>query len=163
MFLPIYWLLIKASKRHYKSDSIQFKQEGSVVYSVGLIFGGFFLFFCFVFCFVCLLFFFTAVISAANWSGGLISEGPLFATLGLRGLSRDVCQVHCGTFWGDAFLTVANIKAAVYGVSRHCFRFSDREEKEQSVLHWRAKCIVTSAFAYNVTCIERLQSWVMFQ
>ena len=132
MFLPIYWLLIKASKRHYKSNSIQFKQEGSVVYSVGLIFGRFFLFF-FLFCFVFL--FFTAVISAANRSGGLISEGPLFATLGLRGLSRDVCQVHCGTFWGDAFLTVANIKAAVYGVSRHCFRFSDREEKEQSVLH----------------------------
>ena len=30
---------MKASKRHYKSNLIQFKQEGSVVYSVGLIFG----------------------------------------------------------------------------------------------------------------------------
>ena len=36
---------MKASKRHYKSNLIQFKQEGSVVYSVGLIFGPFFFFF----------------------------------------------------------------------------------------------------------------------
>ena len=36
---------MKASKRHYKSNLIRFKQEGSVVYSVGLIFGPFFFFF----------------------------------------------------------------------------------------------------------------------
>ena len=38
----IYWSLIKASKRHYKSNSIQFKQEERLLYPVGLIFGGFF-------------------------------------------------------------------------------------------------------------------------
>ena len=42
--------------------------------------------------------------------------------------------MHCGTFLGDAFLTVAN-QAAFYGVSRHWFRFSDPDEKEQTVLH----------------------------
>ena len=38
----IYWSLIKASKRHYKSNSIQFKQEGRLLYPVGLIFRCFF-------------------------------------------------------------------------------------------------------------------------
>ena len=35
----IYWSLIKASKRHYKSNSIQFKQEESLLYQVRIIFG----------------------------------------------------------------------------------------------------------------------------
>ena len=35
----IYWSLIKASKRHCKSNSIQFIQEGSLLYPVGIIFG----------------------------------------------------------------------------------------------------------------------------
>ena len=39
----IYWSLIKATKRHYKSNSIQSKQERSLLYPVGLIFGCIFL------------------------------------------------------------------------------------------------------------------------
>ena len=38
-YFCIYWSLIKASKRHYKSNSIQFKQEESLLYLVGLIIG----------------------------------------------------------------------------------------------------------------------------
>ena len=34
-----YWSLIKASKRHQKQNSIQFKQEGSLLYPVGIILG----------------------------------------------------------------------------------------------------------------------------
>ena len=57
----IYWSLIKASKRHYKSNSIQFKQEGSLLYPVGFIFG------CCCCCCCCFFFFqFTAMIWAHN-------------------------------------------------------------------------------------------------
>ena len=40
----IYWSLIKSSKRHYKSNSIQFIQEGSLLYPMGIIFGCIFFF-----------------------------------------------------------------------------------------------------------------------
>ena len=40
----IYWSLIKASKCHYKSNSIQSKQEERLLYPVGLIFRCFFFF-----------------------------------------------------------------------------------------------------------------------
>ena len=58
----IYWSLIKASKRHYKSNSIQFKQEGSLLYPVRIIFG-------------CIFFslLITAMIWAHNSRGRLIS------------------------------------------------------------------------------------------
>ena len=39
---------MKASKRYYESNSIQFKQEGSVVYSVRLTFERFSFFFFFL-------------------------------------------------------------------------------------------------------------------
>ena len=78
-----------------------------MLFSVGLIFGRFF----------------TAMISRANKSR------RLFATLtGPRCLSSALRDFFGG--WGDAFSTMA-----VYGVSRHWFRFLDPEEKEQPVLH----------------------------
>ena len=46
---------MKASKRHYKSNLIQFKQDGGVVYSVGLIFGRYF----FIFLFIIIIFFYS--------------------------------------------------------------------------------------------------------
>ena len=58
----------------------------------------------------------------------------LIRHFGLRGLGRDVCQVHCKTFWGDAFSKVASKRhfTVFHGIGSD---FQIQRKTEQTVLH----------------------------
>ena len=111
---------MKASKRHYKSNLIQFKQEGSVIYSVGLIFGIFFFFFFF--------FFFTAVISFP-------SEGPYSPLWGCADWVEMFVKCIVGRFGGTRFQ-----QWRISGSSRYVFHrigsdFEIQRNKKQTFHH----------------------------
>ena len=116
---------MKASKRHCKSNSIQFKQEGSVVYSVGLIFR--------------LFFFFTAVISFP-------SEGPYSPLWRYADWVEMFVKSIVGRFKGTRFQ-----QWRISGSSRYVFR---RIGSDFQIQRKKSKLFFTDALNACNKCIR---------